>query len=71
MRGVTQVSDKSLTEMTDEEIIAEIRALRERRAQAQTRRTNLAKKPGEPSQSVRQKAILDDLFADDEEEKET
>lgn len=32
------MSEKSLTEMTDDEVIAEIQALRDRRAQARERR---------------------------------
>ena len=58
------MSEKSLTEMSNEEIIAEIQALRERRAQARERR-NISKTP-----EVKKAAGVSDDIWDMLEEKE-
>jgi hypothetical protein len=63
------MAEKSLTEMTDEEIIAEIQGLRERRAQARERRQvalsdkSKPKKEGPVEIGGELGSILDDIFA--------
>ena len=67
------MDDKILSNMTNDEIIAELRALRERRARAAQAR--ISAKQSHPKESrSRQDAVdvsgisaLDDLFSDDEE----
>lgn len=52
------MSEKSLTEMTDDEIIAEIQALRDRRAQARERR-NVSATP----KIVKEAKVSDDIWS--------
>lgn len=65
------MSDNPLSNMTDDEIIAELRALRERRARAAQARIS-AKQPHPKESRSRQGAVdvsgmsaLDDLFSED------
>ena len=51
------MTEKSLTEMTDEEVIAEIQALRDRRAQARERR-NVTK----ASTTEKKASVSDDIW---------
>ena len=65
------MSDKPLSEMTDEELIAEITAIRERRAKARERRVvtttgGQKKERGPKAEDVTGVSGLDDLFADDD-----
>ena len=62
------MSEKPLTDMTDEEIIAEIQALRERRAQARERRIVEKSEDGKPKKKVGEKVsdALWDMLSGDE-----